>query len=227
MLLCLPQHEARQSAKEVRNDAGTRCGAAGISANLRFGAQIRRTARVLLQPRQHWAECARSARRALDRTDGSPGSVSIFERRRLDAVIAEEQLEIRETKDSQREVGEILMKIVAPIVDHFTSLEQRCDLLNVNVVGRFKMPPGAGIIEIASVHALEDSASTGGDDFKSGPFFESINLVLIDFLTNHPEGRAVGDRLFEPGGLLASVPRYNRLPDGSMVRCMPVLRVVH
>jgi hypothetical protein len=142
-------------------------------------------------------------------------------------MIAEAQHEIRETNDSLRKVGEDLMRIVAPIVDHLTSLEQRCDLLNVNVADRSKLVPGAGLIEIASVHALEDSASTRGDDLKSGPFFESIHLVLIDFLTNHPEGRAVGDTLFEPGGLLAGVPRYNRLPDGSMARCRPVLRMVH
>lgn len=67
------------------------------------------------------------------------------------------------------------------------------------------------------VHLRADSASTQGDDFKSGAFFESIFLVLVDFLIDHPKGRAVGDTLFEPGELLARLPRYSRLPDGSMV----------
>jgi hypothetical protein len=189
-------------------------------------ARMRRTARVLLRSRQRWAACSRSARRALARTDSRHGSASIFVRRRLRAVIAEAQQEIRKANDSLRKVGEILMKIIAPIVDHFTSLEQRCDLLNVNVVDRCKLPPSAGIVEIASVHALEDSASTRCDDFKSGPFFESIYLVLVDFLSNHPEGHAVGDTLFEPGGLLASLSCYNRLPDRAMKRRRPVLRIV-
>lgn len=189
-------------------------------------ARLRRTARLLLRSRVRCTACARSARRALGCTDSGPGSASIFVRRRLGAAIAEAQQEIRETNDSLRQVGQILMRIVAPIVDHFTSFEQRCDLLNVNVVDRCELPPGAGF-EAIVLDGLEDSASTRGDDFKAGPFFESIHLVLVDFLTNHPEGRAVGNTLFEPGGLLASMPRYSRLPDGSMVRCRPVLRIVH
>lgn len=50
--------------------------------------------------------------------------------------------------------------------------------------------------------------------------------MFIDFLTNHEEGRKLGDSLFQPGGMFADVPIFTRAADGTMKRQPPKLYAV-
>lgn len=188
--------------------------------------RLKRAIRHALASRDSWVARSRIARRALARLNGAGGTHLIFVRRAIGAEYAEAAQRIREANAVLREGGQHLFRI-GDVIDRATSLQERCDLLGVSTVDRCKLPSSAGLVEIAGVHRLEASASTRGDDYKSGPFFEAIHLVLMDFLCNTPEGRACGDALFEPRGLLESVPRYSRAPDGSMVRCRPLPRIIH
>lgn len=56
--------------------------------------------------------------------------------------------------------------------------------------------------------------------------FQASQQVFIDFLTNHEEGRKLGDSLFQPGGMFADVPVYKQAADGTMRRQPPSLRIV-
>lgn len=122
-----------------------------------------------------------------------------------------------------KEAANMLIQM-APALDQVTTLAERFDLLNVNVADRDEIDDTHnGIIELAAVYGLEDSASHRGEEGKNGALATAINAVMIDFLCKTPEGKAVGDKLFEPGGLLGDIPMYTERPDGTL---RPKLRAV-
>lgn len=188
-------------------------------------AKIRRSVRRITQRQDRYHGTARvlerAARMMLDA--GNP-----FDRNRIkDRELAAKDLRkhASECRNALKDLGRVLID-VAPVIDSVLTLAQRCDLLNVNVADRAGLTDEDGIVQLVYLKGLEDSAEHRGKDFKDGPLHNAMMLVFIDFLCNHPEGRKLGDSLFEPGGLLEGVSKYRRLPDGSMERMPPRLRVV-
>ncbi|MFZ6726948.1 hypothetical protein ACO0K2_15750 [Undibacterium sp. MH2W] len=121
--------------------------------------------------------------------------------------------------------GYLLMDI-SHMLDTCTTLAQRCELVNVNVSDRGDLTESDSLAHIIFVHGLEDSAEHRGKDFKEGAMFEALQLVFMDFLTNTEEGQAVGDSLFEEGGLFESIPTYKQDKEGNMQRQPPALKLI-
>lgn len=132
-----------------------------------------------------------------------------------------------EWRQMLQDAGRTLIDI-APAINSVLPLSLRCDLLNINVADRAGLTDEDGFVQLIYMHRLEDSAfyRSKEDWGFDGPLYNAMSLVFIDFLCNHPEGKKLGDSLFEPGGLLAGVPKYRQLPDGSMERMPPRLQVV-
>lgn len=106
-------------------------------------------------------------------------------------------------------------------LDPLTTLDERCDLLNVNQADRRGLTNEDGIYSIAFVHGLEDSAMHRNEDRKSSPLFLVANAAMMEWQLNTPEGRACMDKmteeLFSPGGLFYGATMYRQAPDGTMV----------
>lgn len=133
----------------------------------------------------------------------------------------------RRCTDEIKEWAQSVIEI-APIIDVHTTLEERCDLLNINIADRHKIDTSenTGIVHLIAVYGLEDSAYHRGEDGKNGAMANAINDVMIDFLCNTPEGKKIGNTLFEPGGLLQDIPMYKMQPDGVLKRMPPRLHLV-
>ncbi|WP_423709644.1 hypothetical protein [Undibacterium sp. WLX3042] len=119
-----------------------------------------------------------------------------------------------------------LLTDIAHVLDSCTTLAQRCDLLNVNIADRGDLTESDGLIQIIFAHGLEDSAEHRGKDFKEGAMFEALQMVFMDFLTNTDEGKALGESLFEEGGLFESIATYTKDNDGNLKPTPPKLSLV-
>lgn len=98
---------------------------------------------------------------------------------------------------SLKEYGKLLMEM-APYIDHFTTLEERCEALNVNLADRAGLTKNDGIIMIVFGHGLEDSAEhRHSDDNFDKPLFRALAPAFVDFMRSTPEGREAADRAFE------------------------------
>jgi hypothetical protein len=116
-----------------------------------------------------------------------------------------------------------LLSDAAPQIDASTTLSERCDLLNVNVADRTGLTDADGVVSILFAHALEDSAERRHCEFKDGPLFHALRLVMMDFLDT-PQGQAESNSLYEPGGMFEWLPMYIVKPDGMMAHKPPPLR---
>lgn len=188
-------------------------------------AKIRRNVREIIRHREQLSTTARVVERAAKvmREAGNPFDQNRIEVRESQAKLLREIA--RDYRQILQDAGRVLVDS-APLIDGVLTLAQRCDLLNINVADRADLTDEDGIVQLVYLRGLEDSAEHRGQDFKDGPLFNAMALVFIDFLCNHPEGRKLGDSLFEPGGMFESVPKYRQLPDGSMERMPPRLQVV-
>lgn len=114
----------------------------------------------------------------------------------------------------------------APAIDAVLSLQERCDLLNINVADRADLTEGDGIVHLIHVHHLEDSAEHRGEDFATGPMHWALALFFADWLCDTNEGKQVADEvLWGPGGMFEFLPTYTRQADGSFTRNPPPLRL--
>lgn len=143
----------------------------------------------------------------------------------LDAAAAEVTTLCKPMRESLHNCGKLLAG-AAPMIDAGTTLAQRCEILNVNTADRGDLTEADGLIKIIYLHGLEDSAANRKAEDKNGPMFQASQRVFIDFLTNHEEGRKLGDSLFQPGGMFAAAPMFKQAADGTMKRQPPRLHVV-
>lgn len=100
----------------------------------------------------------------------------------------------RTALEQRRELGQDLLAL-APEVDAVTTLEQRLDLLNVNVADRAEIRPGASLVLIIAGHCLEDSAARRRDEYADGPLFNSVHLEIVITMSSTAEGRAATDKI--------------------------------
>jgi len=116
-------------------------------------------------------------------------------------------------------------------VDEVTTFEQRCDILNINVVDRASLPPDCGLLYMFWAYGLEDSAERRRMPWKSGPLYSAVQSEMDRVMLHTEAGRAAMDQLWkkqtDPGGLFEDLPAYDRQPDGTMKRRPPDLRIVN
>jgi hypothetical protein len=143
----------------------------------------------------------------------------------LETAAADVTTLCKSMRESLHNCGKLLAS-AAPTIDAGTTLAQRCEILNVNTADRGDLTDDDGMIKIIYLHGLEDSAANRKAEDKNGPLFQASQQVFIDFLTNHAEGRKLGDSLWQPGGMFADVPMYKQAADGTMKRQPPRLHVV-
>lgn len=124
-----------------------------------------------------------------------------------------------------KQCGRILAEF-APAIDAVLTLQERCDLLNINVADRAGLTENDGIVYLIHVHHLEDSAEHRGEDFATGPMHWALTLFFVDWLCDTKEGKQVADEhLWGPGGMFEFLPTYTRQADGSFTRNPPPLRL--
>ena len=143
---------------------------------------------------------------------------------KLEQAITDYRPSLQEKYEARRKLGEIVMRF-APAIDQVLTLSERCAALNTNPADLADVPHDAGLAHMISVYSLEDSAERRRDDAEHGPLQAACHAVMIKFLCEHPEGRAVGDSLFEPGGMLEWLPWYRREKDGQLRKMPPRLRL--
>jgi hypothetical protein len=187
--------------------------------------RLRRSARLAVAKQDRLHDEARELRRSALalRQLGSP-----FDHPRIRVLEKQaDQLgeESRRISGAMLGYGRLLMDL-AEFIDTYTTLDERCDLLNVNIADRSRLSPGDGVVRIVFAHGLEDSAERRHRQWNDGPLSRAAQLVFAEFLSS-PEGRAVGETLFQPGGRFEGVPTYLENPDGTMTRNRPKLRVVN
>lgn len=163
-------------------------------------ARMRRTLRLLARRR----DALHADHRVLDRKvrvlrrHGTP--FDAFMIKSMDLALCDVIARIHATSKDIDAGGKLLVNC-APLVDAATSLSERCDILNVNTADRRGLTEADGVLKIVFVHGLEDSAERRRDDCKNGPLFKAVQPVMLDFLCNTPEGKKLGDSLFEAGGM--------------------------
>jgi uncharacterized coiled-coil protein SlyX len=198
--------------------------AEAIAAFFKFRRLIRGLIATEQSNRQKIRKAARNGRKLKDA--GNP-----FDHARianLDATVSARRHLMDEINGQILEVTKITMELMRAI-DKMTTLEERFDILNTNRADRGKVETSddTGLVALVALYGLDDSAMHRRSDSKEGAMAIAINEVMIDCLRNTEEGQALGDSLFEPGGLLAGIPMYQQQPDGSLKRMPPRLRVVH
>lgn len=194
---------------------------------MKFVIVVRRKVRELYLQRE---QLIKSKKEVLRRITKLREASSPFNKDRISSLESEAEAFgdcIGYTNNLLLDAGRILID-AAPLVDAALTLKERCDVLNINVVDREGLTDEDGIVYLIHVHRLEDSAFFHGEEgWKfNGPLNAAMMLVYFDFIMNTAEGKKLSDSLFEPGGIFESVPMYRQLPNGSMERMPPRLRVV-
>jgi len=194
-----------------------------MSLFFRLRRHVRRLVDEQIHLRQEGRTLHRKARKLKDQAHP-------FDHARIASLDAKAEMLQQEAHEYSTEIKEAanlliqLSKLITPL----TTLEERFDMLNVNIADRdvCDRTDDTSIVALAAVYGLEDSAMHRGSDWKKGQLAHAFNEVFIDFLCNTQEGKVVGKTLFEPGGLLESVPMHQTQPDGTLKRMPPRLRVV-
>ena len=140
----------------------------------------------------------------------------------MDAAAAEVTALCKPMRESLHNCGKLLTS-ATPMIDAGTTLAQRCKILNVSTADPGDLTEADGLIAIIYLHGLEGSAANRKAEDKNGPMFQASQQVFMHFLTNHEEGRKLGDSMFQPGGMFADAPMFKQAPDGTMERQPPKL----
>lgn len=189
---------------------------------IRMRRNIRRLAEWNKWERDHIRYLKKEAQRLTDR--GNPFDTARIAH--IKARIHDRESYCHERSELMKENARLMIN-AAPAIDKATTLEERCSLLNVNVSDRGDLNEADGIVQLIYLHRLEDSATYRGKedwDFDA-PMHKAMMLVYMDFLINTPEGKKIGDSLFEPGGMFEFLPMYKQAADGTTVRQPPPLRL--
>lgn len=174
-----------------------------------------------------WAEEKR-VRKLLERLAWSP-----FNKHRIEQVneYVAAVAELRKlARSAEQRLGRIVID-VALRIDAATTMEQRLELLNCNPADRADLiEPDIGLVELISVHCVEDSAAHRADEFNNRPLHSAVWAEIIRSMRDTPEGRAASARFMDealaPGGLLYGVRTGHLQPDGVLKLQAPAL-VLH
>lgn len=143
----------------------------------------------------------------------------------IDASVKKRREAIRKIGDDLAAIGQELVE-VADLIDATVPRSVLLDVLGVNRADRAQLEESDGIVQIVYARGLEDSAENRGKDEKCGPLFNAVyRRFMRELIHNQKLKKAAHEKLFGPGGLFEFLPRYRMLPDGSMERLPPPLRL--
>lgn len=115
---------------------------------------------------------------------------------------------------------------LSPHIDAAVSQPLLLDLLNVNRADRERVSQEDGLIEIAYIKGLEDSAMYRCDGWKQGPLAQAVmRAINHELLHNDQLKQAAHEHLFGKGGMCEFLPTYRMAPSGEMERQPPKLRL--
>lgn len=187
-------------------------------------ARVRKTAKMASECKDTFWGRYRTAKRKIEILQATK---SPFIKRQVEALEQEAKEAHSSYKDLKAlliDVGELLVKC-SHLIDGSTTLEQRCQLLNVNVADRGGLTEDAGIIELIYAHSVENSAENRGKEKCSGPLRAAVLEFIRHQLIHNEEFKDMAhNKLFGTGGMFEFVPSYSQQPDGTMKRNLPKLR---
>lgn len=132
---------------------------------------------------------------------------------------------MQEARDSLIRFGHDVMT-AADFIDAAVPQSLLLDVLNVNHADRKKVSPGDGVVAIAYIHGLEDSAMNQGSDWKQGPLAQAITrFISNELIHNEALNKSAIEYLFGKGGMFEFLPTYKQSGDGNMIRQPPKLRL--
>lgn len=145
----------------------------------------------------------------------------------LEAAVEKRREASRHINDKFKEVGEDLFS-AADAIDANIPRDLLLDLLNVNLVDREAVKDAKGFKELVFVRGVENSVEQRGKDTKDGsPLFRACHLRFMHELIHNEElNRTAHNMLFGAGGMFEFIPQYQQMPDGTMKRLPPPLRVM-
>lgn len=185
----------------------------------------RRRARSALHELNIVADMNRAARRRAKQYRNSGNPIMIRRAETVEAQIAARNLVAKIWRDELAKIGRDLMTFADHINAALPTWEM-CDLLEVNRVDRASIGAMDGIIEIAYIQSLEDSATHRGSDFKQGPLAQAVMRYISHQLATDAALQAKAhEHLFGKGGMFEFLPTYSRRPDGEFVKNPPKLRL--
>lgn len=134
--------------------------------------------------------------------------------------------------DSANGYRDLLMKFGRELMEVSSHIDTQVpqalllDILNVNSADRSTVAPGDGIVEIAYIRGLEDSAMYRDEDCKQGPIAQAVLAVMMHELRHNEQLKQAADEyLFGKGGMFEFLPMYHMTSDGGMERLPPKLRL--
>lgn len=176
-----------------------------------------------------WIDAASDARHQVERQARllreTKNPMLIRRAETMEAEIAQSRDAWQPARDYLLRCGRDLMRYSAQINAEIPQAVM-LDLLNVNRADRARVSPDDGIIEIAYIDALEDSAMYRGSDWKQGPLAQAVTRYISNELaTNDQLQQRAQEHLFGKGGMFEFLPMYRTTGNGTMVRMPPKLRL--
>lgn len=144
----------------------------------------------------------------------------------LEARVAARREAARPVSKKLVEIGQSLFA-AAEFIDATIPRDLLLDLLNVNPADRDGVKEDKGFTELVFVYGVENSVERRDKDWNDSPLFRACHRRFAHELAHNEElNRAANEMLFGIGGMFEFLPKYRQLPDGSMKRLPPPLRVV-
>ena len=157
------------------------------------------------------------------REAGNPFLVRRAEK--LEADVNSRSVTLRRYRKSMVNIGRELMQL-APLIDAAVPQPLLLDLLSVNRADRHRVSPEDGIVAIAFINGLENSAMYRGSSFNEGPLAQAYTAFMHHELVHNEQlKRAADEHLFGKGGMFEFLPTYQLASSGEMVRQPPKLRL--
>jgi hypothetical protein len=143
----------------------------------------------------------------------------------LEAEAARRSDAAQALRDLLLQCGRNLMD-VAHFIDAAVPQSLLLDLLNVNQADRHRIAPDDGIIAIAYINRLEDSAMYRDRSWEQGPLAQAgMQFMMHELMHNMALQESADEYLFGKGGMFEFLPTYQQNCDGEMVRQPPKLRL--
>lgn len=196
-----------------------------LFAWLHLVIKIRRQCRQLIFALEFWRLKARKIEKQAKQYRQTENSFMIRRAELLENGLPELETRIQAINDLLLENGKLLMDCSSSI-DLSVPQSMLLDLLAVNRVDRGSIRDGDGIIEIVYAHALEESATFRGSDWKQGPLAQAVMAYFTHQMIHNEEFKQKADEcLFGKGGMFEFLPFYKIGGDGQMMQQPPRLRL--
>jgi hypothetical protein len=160
-----------------------------------FIARVRRSARGAIKTIQELRDRANKYRRKARVLKSLQSPFNNSRVTVLEGAADEIVAMIKSFNESLIKMG-ISLRDFAPMIDRATTMQQRCEILGVNVADRVGLVDD-GFLHLVYSHRLEDSAERRGSEYNDGPLYYLLELAMIEFITNTHEGQKLSGEIFD------------------------------